>query len=218
MLVIIISIAVAIYFITITTGSGNKLSSRATKIIRVVLFVLATALVVIMAVTHLNIYPRGYWVKKGLFWIVVFLMMVLFGFGNRSLVKGLERIIYGIFFYLPLWVIPFLLIPLIGPAIGLEFYVSFIGDKSVVVFSDENIRIEQQYIRFLGEDPPLEIYVKHGFLSSKDTVLPIMYNDKKDSIRVVKLTNSTYTLTHYSPDNWEVPDGSEQFNFSLKSK
>src|SRR5438128_215443 len=132
MLIAIIVLTLLIYLLPILTRSRNKLSIRATKIIRVFFFVLAPVLIAVLIFSQFNIYPRGYWVKKGLFWIVVFLMMILFGLGNKSALNRLERIVYGFFFYLPLGFIPLLLIPFIGPGVALLFYVSFIGDSSFI--------------------------------------------------------------------------------------
>jgi hypothetical protein len=70
----------------------------------------------------------------------------------------------------------------------------------------------------MGPDPPLEIYVKDGFFSHKDTVLPMGYNAENDSLKVSKLNDSTYFLIHYAPDNWQVPDRFEEFMFSIKPK
>lgn len=215
MLIIIIGLILSIYLLTMT---GSKLTIRATKFVRVFLFVIAPVLVVILIVSQFNVYPRGYWVTKGFFWVVIFLMMALFGLGNKSTINKFERIIYRFFFYLPLGFIPLLLIPFIGGGIAALFYVSFIGDKSFIIYSDENIRIQKQGIRLLGPDPPLEIYVKNDFFSHKDTILPMGYNDNTDSLSVLRLNESTYSLIHYSPNNWQVPTGSEEFKFSIDPK
>ena len=218
MLFIILAVIAIIYLLTLFTRSGRKLNARATRIIRVFLFFLAPVLIALLVISQYNIYPRGYWVTKGIFWVVFLLMMILFGLGNKSSLSKAERIIYRFFFYLPLGFIPFLLIPFIGIGTALLFYTSFIGDKSFILYSDENIRVQQQYIMFLGPAPPLDVYVKDGLFCRRDTVLPVMYNDRKDIIRVIRLNDSTYSLIHYSPDNWAVPAGFEEFKFSLKSK
>lgn len=218
MLIIILTIFLIIYLLTLGTMSGGKLNTTSTKIIRAFLFALTPVLIVLLIISRFNIYPRGYWVTKGIFWVVFFLMMILFGLGNKSVISKIERIVYGFFFYLPLGFIPILLIPFIGMGFALYIYVSFIGDKSLIVYSDQNIRVQKQGIRFLGPDPPLEIYVKEGFFSHKDTVLPVGYNIQKDSLGVRRLNDSTYILIHYSPHNWQVPSGSEEFIFSIKGK
>jgi hypothetical protein len=217
MLIIIIAILLIIYLITLLTRSRNILNASTTKIIRVFLFVLTPVLIILLIISHFNIYPRGYWVTKIIFWVVIVLTMVLFGLGDKSTQSKIERIAYGFFFYLPLGCIPFLLVPFIGIGTALLFYVSFIGDKSFILYSDENIRIQKQGIRFLGPDPPLEIYVKEGLFSHMETVLPMGYNADDDSLRVRRLNDSTYLLTHYAPDNWQVPAGFEEFKFSIKS-
>lgn len=216
MLIIILGFIFVIYLLTLISG-GRKLNIQTTKIIRIFLFVLSPILITLIIISQINIYPRSYWVTKVLLWIVVFLMMILFAIGNRLAINKYEKIVYRFFYYLPLGFIPFLLIPIIGVGTALLFYVSFIGDKALIVYSDESIRIQKQGIRFLGPDPPLEIYVKYGLFSHKDTVLPMGYNDKNDSLKVQRLNDSTYLLIHYSPDNWQVPSGFEEFKFSIKS-
>ncbi len=218
MLIIILAALLLVYLFTIWAGSGSKLNTGTTKIIRVVLFVLAPVLIILLTISQFNIYPRGYWFTKGMFWIVFFLMMILFGLGNKSVVSKIEKIVYGFFFYLPLGFIPIILIPFIGAGIVLIFYVSFIGDRSFIVYSDETIRIEKQHVRFMGPDPPLDIYVKEGLFSYKDTALDIEYNTKNDSMRVRRLNDSTYLLIHYAPDSWRVPEGFEEIKYSIKPK
>jgi len=215
MLIIILAILFVIYLFTL---SGNKLNTSITKIMRVFVFVLLPVLITLLTLSDFNIYPRGYWVTKGLFWAVAILMIILFGLGNKSALSKIERLVYGLFFYLPLAFILFLFIPFLGIGYGLLFYVSFIGDSSFIVYSDKNIRVQKQGVRFLGPDPPLEIYVKDGIFSHRDTVLPMKYNDKNDSLRVRRLNDSTYFLIHYSPDNWQIPSGSEEFRFSIRPK
>jgi hypothetical protein len=145
-------------------------------------------------------------------------MMILFELGNKSIIVNFERTIYKFFFYLPLAFIPLLLIPFFGIGISLIFYVSLIGDKSMVLYSDQKIRIEQQYIRFMGPDPQLDIYVKDRFFSYQDTTVPFTFNEMTDTLSVLKLDDSTYLLGHSSPKNWEVPTGYEEFRYSIDNK
>lgn len=217
MLIIILAALLLIYLFTIWAGSGNKLSTGITQTLRVFLFVLAPVLIILLVISQYNIYPRGYWVTKGIFWVVIFLMIILFGLGNKSVLSKIERIVYGFFFYLPLCFIPLMLIPFFGIAFALVFYVSFIGD-GFIVYADENIRIQKQGIRFLGPDHPLGIYVKEGLFSHKDMDFPIGYNDKTDSLRVRRLNDSTYFLIQYAPDSYETPEGFKEFTFSIKPK
>lgn len=217
MLITIIGFILAIYLVTLVSG-GRKLNIQTTKTVRVFSLVLSTVVIALLIMGQFNIYPRGYWVAKGLFWAAVYLMMILFAFGNRLVIYKIERIVYGLFFYLPLGFIPLLLIPVIGFGTALLFYVSFIGDKSFIIYSDKNIRIEKQDVRFMGPDPPLEVYLKTGLFCHKDTILPMGYNSKKDNIKVNRVNDSTYSLIHYSPDNWKVPNGFEEFRFQIKTK
>ena len=217
MLIIVVSTLLSIFLLTLCTTRGKKFKIATIRILRFFFVVFAPVLITLLIVKQFNIYPRGYWVTKVLFWVVFFLIMILFAFGSKSVMGKVERIIYRIFFYLPLWVIPFLSIPFIGGGTALLFYVSFIGDKSFIIYSDDHIRIERQGIRFMGPDPPLEIYVKNGLFSNKDTVLPIHYNGEEDSLRVTKLNDSTYLMVHFAPDNFNVPGGIEEFRFSIDS-
>ena len=218
MLIVILVFIAIIYVLTLLIRSGSKFNARTTNTIRVFLFVFAPVLTALLILGQLNIYPRGYWFTKGLFWIVVSLMMILFGLGNRSTFSKLEKVVYGFFFYLPLAFLPFLLVHVIGIGTALLFYVSFIGDSSLILYSDDHIRVQQQYIKFLSPNPPLEIFVKDGFFSHRDTVLAVMYSDKTDSLSVRQLDDTTYSLVHYAPESWEVPGGSEEFRFSIRSK
>ena len=217
MLVIVISALAIIYMLTIYTGSGNKLSARATRIIRISLFILAPVLIALITISRYNIFPRGYWVTKAIFWSVIFMIMVLFGLGNRAALGKIERSIYKFFYFLPLAWIPFLLIPFFGFGVGIVFYVAFIGDESFIKYSDENIRIQKTGIRFLGPDSPLAIYVKDGLFAYKDTVFSTGYNAAKDSVHVRRLNDSTYFLIHYAPDNYQVPTGFEEYKFYINS-
>jgi hypothetical protein len=218
MAITLIALLLLIYLLSVFTSSERKLNIQTTKIIRASFLVLAPFLIALLILSRFNIYPRGYWITKILFWTVIFSMMILFRFGNRSTLNKFERILYKFFFYLPLGFIPLLFIPFLGGAIALLIYVSFIGDQSFIVYTDDNIRIEIQGVRFLGPDPPLEIYVKDGLFSHKDTILRMGYDSEKDSLSVRRLNESTYSLIHYSPDNWQVPAGFEEFKYSLIPK
>jgi hypothetical protein len=216
--IIILTVIAFIYLLAAVVPAEKKFSINATKTIRIFLFVLSPALIALLVLSRFNIYPRGYWVTKGIFCTVVILMMILFGLGNKSGLGKFERIIYGFIFYLPLGFIPLLLIPFLGAGIMLLFYVSFIGDGSFILFADENIRVEKAGVRFMGPDPPMAIYVKDGLFSYKDTVLPVMYDEMKDSLRVELVNDSTYFLTHIAPDSWQVPEGFTVYKYSMKSK
>jgi hypothetical protein len=218
MLIIILAILFLIYLLTLMKGSIGRLNPQYTQFLRISLFISAPILIIVLIISRYNIYPRGYWFPRVLFWVVVFQLLILFGFGHRSKLSWIETKIYGFFFFAPLCFIPLLLIPFLGIAMALVFYVSFIGDKSFIIYSDRNIRIENEGIRLLGPDPALGVYVKEGVFCFKDTILTDGYDVQNDRLNVRKLNDSTYLITHYSPDNWQIPNGSEEFKYTLPSK
>lgn len=167
MLFTIIATIILIYILTLVSKAHGKLSPKITHIIRISFFTLAPVLITILILRNYDTYPRGYWFTKILFWTVFFLMMILFGVCNKTIVTKFERVIYGLVFYLPLLYIPVLFVPFIGIGMFLLFYTDFIGDNSKIVYADSNIRLEQKYIPLLGPAPPLVVYTKRGLFPTQ---------------------------------------------------
>lgn len=144
--------------------------------------------------------------------------MSAYGLCDKQYFTTFERAVYKIIFFLPIVFVVFLFVPFIGIAYGLVFYVKFIGDSKLILYSDDAIRIEQPYIRFLGPDPKPILYVKSKFTCFQDTTLPFSYHEETDKIEVTKQSKSSYTILLKSPDNWQVPDGIDTFYYHLQQK
>lgn len=218
MLFIILTTFGFIYLLSLFSDLRGGLNGPVTRILRVALWFAVPLLITLLILRQYNIYTRGYWATRIFFWSVLLLIMLLFAFGNREAVKGTERLIYRIIFILPLASLALLPIPFFGVGIHLKIYITLIGDPSMVLYTDEKIRVEQQFVRFMGPNPPLDIYVKDRLFSYRDTVIDCQYGDKEDSLRVSQLNDSTYRLVHYAANNWRVPDKYEEFTFTLPQR
>jgi hypothetical protein len=218
MLYFILTILTLIYLLSIPAIRKRKFGIGAILTLRIIILIATPILLAILIAETYNIYPRQYWVTKGLFWIVFFSCMTAFGLCRTEFLKPVEKGIYKIIFFLPLLFLLFLFIPVAGAAYGLIFYVKFIGDKNFILYNDNNIRIEQPYIRFLGPNPRPIVFVKNELTSYKDTTLPFRYDDSEDNVEVSKNGDTTYTITLKSPNNWQVPTGTKSFVYYLKNK
>jgi hypothetical protein len=216
MLYLIITILTLIYIFSIPAIRKKKFGIGVIWTLRVIIFIATPLLVAILIAETFNIYPRQYWIIKGLFWAIFFSCMTALGLCRTEYLKTIEKNIYKIIFYLPLLFVIFLFIPFIGAAYGLVFYAKFIGDKTFILYNDNNIRIEQPYIRFLGPNPRPILFVKHGLTSYKDTTLPFGYDEAKDKVEISKYGDTTYTITLKSPNNWQVPTGTQSFIYYLR--
>jgi hypothetical protein len=144
--------------------------------------------------------------------------MSAFGFCRSEFFGTVERSIYKTIFFLPLFFLLFLCVPFIGISIGLIFHFKFIGDNKFILYSDNNIRIEQPYIRFMSRNAYPIVYAKQRLTSYQDTILSFHYNEAKDKVEVEKYGDSTYIITFKSPENWEVPTGTQAFYYVLRNK
>ena len=215
MIVIILSTLILIYFFSIPAVRPVKFGRPVGLTCRIILLVAVPLLMALLVAESYNIYPGQYWVTKLIFWLVVFSCMIAYGLCDRSYFASFERMVYKIIFFLPLAFLLFLFIPFLGIGYGLRFYVSFIGDSKFILYNDNEIRIEQPYIRFLGPDPQPVLYVKKNLMSFQDTTLPFNYNDEKDKIVVTRRGDSSYTIILKSPDNRQVPAGTDTFYYDL---
>ena len=218
MLFIILTILATIYCASITVVRKRKFGFKVVKALRIIIFIATPILAATLAAKSYNIYPREYWFTKGIFWLVFFSCMSTYGLCKSELLGKYERTIYKIVFYLPLIFLIFLLVPFIGIGYGLIFYVKFVGDNKFVLYSDNKIRIEQPYIRFMGPNPQPIVYIKQKLISYQNTILPIGYDDEKDTMEVKINSDSTYIITFKSPNNWQVPTGTQSFQYNLKKR
>jgi hypothetical protein len=217
MLFLVLTILIIIYFISIPQVRKAKFGANVALALRIIVFVATPILLALLILETYNIYPKQYWITKGFFWLVYFSCMSAFGLCSREYFRPVERAIYKIIFFLPLIFILFLFVPFIGIGSGLLFYVKFIGDNKFILYNDNKIRIEQPYIRFMGPDPPLILYVKKKLTSFQDTTLPFGYDDINDKIEVIKNADSSYIIILKSPNNWQVPTGTDTFFYNLRN-
>jgi hypothetical protein len=217
MIFIVLLFLILIYLFSIPKVRKAKFGRPTTLTLRVIIFVATLLLVTLLAAETYNIYPRQYWITKGLFWLVIFSCMSAYGLCSNHYITTFERVIYKVIFFLPLLFLLFLFVPFIGVGYGLLFYVRFIGDNNFILYSDNKIRIEQPYIRFMGPDPHPILYVKKQFTSFQDTTLPFGYDEEKDKIEVITQGDSAYIVILKSPDNWQVPTGTDTFLYNLKN-
>lgn len=218
MLFAVISLLVLIYAASIPAINRHRLSKPATRVLRIVNYMLMLALAVVLFAADYNIYPRWYWFTKVLFWLTFFSCMLMYGVAPKKLLKRIERIFYGIIFYSPAVFVISFVVPLIGFVFGMILYVNFIGDSSFILYNDNRIRIEKPYIRFLGPDPRPVIYVKQGLTAYKDTELPTGYDDRKDTIIVKRVSDNSYVIVVKSPDNWQLATGEETIHYTIGEK
>lgn len=218
MILFVISILVFIYIFSIPVFGKLRIGPRGARILRLSIIGTTGILVAVLIARRYNTYPGEYWATKIIFWVPVFLSMAAFGLCRREHFGTFERKVYKLAFYSPILFLLFLLVPFIGAGSGLAFYVNFIGDSKFILYNDDDIRIEQPYIRFLGPDPQPVVYILDGLMASKDTSLPFRYRVENDTLKVIKQNDTTFLVVHISPDNWQVPDGIDSFIYKLKAR
>ncbi len=217
MIFFVSTILILIYLFSIPKIRKAKFGAKITLSLRVVVFIATAILLTLLIAETYNIYPRQYWITKAIFWLVIFSCMSVFGFCGKEYYGTVERTIYKIIYFLPILSLLFLLVPFIGIGLGLIFYVKFIGDKKFILYSDNKIRIEQPYVRFMGPDPQPIVYVKEKLTSFQDSTLPFSYDEENDKIEVAKHGDSSYTIILKSPNNWQVPTGVVTFFYNLRN-
>ena len=105
---------------------------------------------------------------------IVFSFMSAYGLCNREYFTAIERTAYKVIFFLPLlFFLLFLFVPFLGIGYGLLFYVKFIGGNNFILYNDNNIRIEQSSIRFMGPNPRPILYVKKNITSFQDAYFAV---------------------------------------------
>ncbi len=216
MIFFVLIVLLLIYLFSIPKVRKAKFGRSVALTTRSIIILSGTILLTLLIADTYNIYPRQYWFTKAIFWLFIFSCMSAYGLCNTKNFATFERVIYKAIFFFPLVFLCFLLVPFIGIGFGLLFYIKFIGDNKFILYSDNNIRIEQPSIRFMGPDPQPILYVKKGLISYQDTTLPFRYNELKDSIEVVRREDSSYTVVLKAPDNWEVPTGTATFLYYLR--
>jgi hypothetical protein len=216
MIFLVLIVLLLIYLFSIPKVRKAKFGRSVALTTRSIIILSGTILLALLIAETYNIYPRQYWITKGIFWLFIFSCMSAYGLCNTMNFATFERVIYKTIFFLPLIFLCFLLFPFVGIAFGLLFYVKFIGDNKFILYSDNNIRIEQPYIRFMGPDPQPILYVKKGLISYQDTTLPFSYNELKDNIEVVRRDDFSYTVVLKAPDNWEVPTSTATFLYHFR--
>jgi hypothetical protein len=216
MIVIFLLILSLIYLFSIPKIRKAKFGRPIALTLRLILFLAIPLLVALLIAETYNVYPKQYWFTKGLFWLVLFSCLTAYGLCNRKYFTTIEWVIYKVIFFLPLLFLLFLFVPFIGIGFGLIFYVKFIGDNKFILYSDDKIRIEQPYIRFMGPDPQPILYVKNQFTSFQDITLQFGYHEETDKIEVIKQRDSSYMIILKSPNNWRVPDGVDTFFYKLR--
>jgi hypothetical protein len=217
MIFLILTILILIYLFSIPKVRKAKFGADVALTLRIIVFIATPILIALLVAKTYNIYTRQYWITRGLFWLVIFSCMSAFGLCNREHFGAFERAIYKMIFFLPLLFLLFLFIPFIGIGYGLIFYVKFIGDNKFILYNDNKIRIEQPYIRFMGPNPQPILYVKKKLTSFQDTTLPFGYDEAKDKIEVTKNGDSSYIIILKSPNNWQVPTGTDTFLYNLRN-
>jgi hypothetical protein len=186
--------------------------------LRLKLFLATHLLLSLLIAETYNVYPKQYWFTKGLFWLVLFSCLTAYGLCSRQYFTTIEWMIYKVIFFLPFLFLLFLFVPFIGIGFGLIFYVKFRGDNKFILYSDNKIRIEQPYIRFMGPDPQPILYVKDQFTSFQDITLQYSYHEETDMIEVKKRIDSSYMIILKWPNNWRIPDGVDTFFYKLRRK
>jgi len=217
MIFVFLFILLLIYLFSIPKVRKAKFGRSVALTTRSIIILSGTILLTLLMAETYNIYPRQYWVTKGIFWLFVSSCMSAYGLCGAKNFATFERMIYKTIFFIPLIFLCFLLVPFIGIGFGLLFYVKFIGDNKFILYSDNDIRIEQPSIRFMGPNSQPIIFVKKNLISFQDTTLPWGYDEAKDKIEVTNRGDASYMIILTSSDNWQVPTGIDTFRYKLRS-
>lgn len=195
------------YYLTLGFRNSFTFSMWVTNALRLVQLTALPLFIILLILSEYNIYLRGYWAPKIIFWVWFLSAMLLFAFGIKKEFYKIEKIVYKILFFLPLMFFPLVLIPFIGGGIIVLFYASFIGDNSMILYASDNIRIEQSYVSFMGPPPTIDIYSKNNLFSYKDTTLDIQFSEKFDSIKVQELSSDSIKILYFKgrANGWAEP-------------
>lgn len=205
----------SVYLLALLSRKKFSFRTSFTKGLKLFGVALLLMLVVIFLLAKSNIYLRGYWIPKIIFWLWFFSIMLLFAFGSKSVGYKWEWLFYKIVYYLPLAFIPLLLVPFLGIGIALRVYESVIGDKSMILYSSQKVRIEQPSIRFLGPDPPITIFVKNKIFSHKVTTIPIQFNGRHDSLHVTEPGSNRLHIVYCNNHGFDTTKTVQEFDISL---
>ena len=103
MIFIILTALILIYLFSIPKIRTPKLGRKVVLTLRTIILLATPILIVLLFAETYNIYPRHYWVTKGLFWLVILSCMSAYGLCYRQYFSNSERAVYKVVFFLPLF-------------------------------------------------------------------------------------------------------------------
>jgi len=202
---IIVSILFIGLYVSFFLARRNKLSigDSRTRKLRLFNIGLLILLLILVLLAINNTYLRGYWTTKFLIWLFLLSTMTLYGFGHRPIMKKIEKAYYGLIFYFPLVIVPFLFNPFIGLSIlfGISSYV--IGDSANIQYSDSKFRIENTFSGVLAPARPPTLIVKYGPLEYKEAPLEMHYIENIDSIDIKEIDLHNIRITFFFQGKYE---------------
>lgn len=198
MLTITLIIVIGLYLASLLSWRLNwTFGNRTTRKFRGIHFAFLILLILLAILGGNNVFLRGYWTTKVIIWIFVITAMTLFAFGHRPIQRTIERLYCGLFFYIPLILIPISFIPFLGVGVLLTIHGYTIGDRSDIKYSDNKFRLQQTYRGFLAPAGPPDLFVKRGMFEYKEKPLAVPYFGEADSIKIKELGKNRIEIEFY---------------------
>ena len=145
-----------------------------------------------------EIYLKGYWTTKVLGWCFFFSGIILYVLSQKQVSRKIERFYYGLYFCLPIAVIPICLFPIAGWMIYSTIYTHAMGTKTDIIYSDPHYRIQRVHIGN-GFDATTALFVKKGlfeFRQEPEIISPDFIIDL-DHISIQEISKDSLKIQKY---------------------
>lgn len=166
----------------------NKLNGKFKRVLKIINLIALILTMILISLWFFNWHLYNLTIEIIPFWIFIATSLMLFGLTDTS---RTEKIIYGLIFYLHLFLTFVLVIPYIGTGITLSVYSSFIPEN--ILYEDKEKILTEEFTGLLAPKPSPVVYIKCGPLMQKfRTNLSPVYSVDKVSLK--KIDNSRVEL------------------------
>lgn len=209
---------IILYFGLLLQFFGKKqqfLSQKKTKLLQGVHLISFLLVIAIIWMKYYGMSFRGYWTERVIWNTFYFTALGIFVSGNRDLVKGFQKYYGFLLLFFPIVLCAFLVIPFVGLSLLVFCNDEFIGDASMVRYSDRKFRIELPAPGILASVPEHgTLIVKKGLFEYEDQVLSSI-NDTKVSVYRIEIKSPKEILVRTLGKNEKKYDV-ENFKIDLK--
>ena len=167
-----------------------RLSRKATSIIRFIFLLNCAILVLAVILAQSGIYYRGYWTTRVLIWIFICLGSLLFSFGDRKIITTFWQIATSVIYGFPVVSALTLVIPSVATFFAVFAWGQILGDPAAILYSDNEMRIEQGFQAPFSPAAPISYIKKRGILEYDNGSLPIEPYNMSHNLKISKSADS----------------------------